>query len=185
MAREDGSARGSGRTVLAVLLAVVFLAVIGGSAGVILGMREVRANRFPNTPNLPSTGAPRPTDDNPAQFRKACPEPTVRAVVAKGGNGTLEVRRYLETELSQVWVCAGSDGQIWYQGHRKAAPDRRYPAADLIEGDNGLLLPATAMPEDRYEAANGGTRYTVSPERLTITSPDGSEEVQAAIDTFP
>ncbi|HLL65562.1 MAG TPA: hypothetical protein VK453_07400 [Micromonosporaceae bacterium] len=188
---RDNAPSGSGRTALAVALAAVFLAVIGGSAGVIVGMRELRAERFapvdgqvPGPPSSPVESQP-PASGGSGGYRDTCPPPTVSAVAAAGGGSVVGMRRYVETKLSQVWICVGRDGQLWYQGHRKGPGDRRYPDGDLVEGQNALLIRARAVTEDGYEAFNGGTKYTVSRDNVTITNPDGSQQVEPAVDAFP
>jgi hypothetical protein len=204
----------AGTKVFAALLAIFFLAVIGASAGYILGLRAKRAERHvaqqqqqptpeaPTTPTGPTdtatTGNPgggkptatatrtsTPTASTPPTGR--CLAETERDAKRKFGSpGGLAQVFYINTDLSEVWICRDSDGVLFYQGHKKSSSERnggiRPPLRDL---DNSLLLKTVASDgsggyvAENYDSASGKTtRYLVSVVRLVIEYPDGRRETQ-------
>jgi hypothetical protein len=213
---------GSGRTVLAIGLALFFLAVIGGSVGFVLGTQELRAQaravsrevgpdpvgsplptppsgspsadagtasptaRPTAPPTASPTGSPAPsaTSTVPPGGR-SCPPETERAVVAKGRGGSLKLKLYIATSLSEVWICAGSDGQLWYQGHRRSSAGATYPQESLIDGTNAVLLPAAQVAAG-FSAVNADkTSYAVFVDRLQIDGSDGTSRVEPVLSRFP
>jgi hypothetical protein len=187
-ARPDS---GAGRTLFAVTLAAVFLAIIGVSVGVVAGRRAVLGGGTPlstDSPEQPrqpgsSTTAksPRPSGKPGSATTVNCPDPMVDQ---SGYRMTLV--QYVETDLVEVWICkAAGTGKLWYQGHRKPTPTTRYPAEDLVEGQNALLRDNVnehtgAERQWIVENADDGktTTYTVSVSYVTIRQASGTEDRQ-------
>jgi hypothetical protein len=152
---------GSGRTALAVFLAVLLLAVLGSVAGYLVGhnRRDTAGGGGGNDPSSPPAG-------------EKCPQFMQDAAQKKGAALPLTLRLYIATDgPSEVWICAGTNGRLWYQGH--AVKQGRYPSEVPVEGSNGLLLGGVnAIDLGRYTAtnqdANGRTTYTVSKTALVI-----------------
>lgn len=183
--------RRTGSKVLAVLLAAVFLGVIGASVGYIVGTRVNQARADAQGGGSTGdgtggthTGSPTPRTSPPGP---PCPRPTIELAHAKGAPaGPLYRVLYVETEKSEVWICRDSSGRLWYQGHRKSSPDARYPAEDLVDGRTSLLLGqvnvTVANQRDQYLAVNvdpnngNQTRYAVTTERLVISGSFSSIE---------
>jgi hypothetical protein len=67
------------------------------------------------------------------------------------------VFRYGETSNYNVWICASEGGTLYYVGQAKN-PDK-----------GGIVLRIRSYSGERYVAANGNTRYTVTPSRLVVT----------------
>jgi hypothetical protein len=185
--------RRTGPRVLAVLLAAVFLGVIGASAGYIVGTRVKQARAEAQGGQQPGGGRqPGGTGTVPATGRGTpagppCPQPTIELAHSKGAPaGPLHRVLYIETAKSEVWICRDAAGRLWYQGHRKSTPDARYPAEDLVDGRTSLLLSqvnvTVANQKDQYLAVNvdpvngNQTRYAVTTERLLITGGYSSVE---------
>jgi hypothetical protein len=146
---------GSGRTALAVFLAVLLLAVLGSVAGYLVGH------------NKKGTAAPAPGPSG-----TACPSFIQDAAKAKGAALPMTERLYVLTDgPSEVWICAAANGRLWYQGH--AAKNGRYPDDVPVQGKTGLLLGGVnGIDQDRYQAVNndvnGITTYTVSKTTLVV-----------------
>jgi hypothetical protein len=213
MSSADKQPAGGTRSTVAVLLAVVFLTVIGASVGVMLGMRQLATQATlsqdvhpinatsaattssgttaPSDPVATTSPSRRPsaTPSPSPSAARSCPEP-MEAAVAAQAPAKLTLVLYIETAVAEVWICRASDRVLWYQGHRKSGPDARYPKDDLTQGVNSLLLShVKELPGDQYEAVNtnadGSTKYTVSIAALITSRPSQSPETQPVIAHYP
>lgn len=182
------------------LIAAVFLAVIGGSVGLTLGLRDrdrdttgaaaqttqqpvpawsaspqgrspavVEPSQPPATPTPAEVGAP-------GGASGACPD----AIRRYAGRTDLVQVHYLQTNLSEVWICRDSGGGLYFQGHRGGPEDRPIQAS----GQDWLFLTDVKQKDEAgnvYVAVNGAWTYVVSPELLKIIGADGKTETQPAI----
>jgi hypothetical protein len=162
-----------------VLVAALFLAVIGGSVGLVLGLRDRAGNQNTRGLNIgsgqtssPTQGGgqtPSPTDtpgSSASASASACPQQTVAAA----GQGALVRLLYIQTATSEVWICQDAQGDLFYQGHRGQ------PGEALDEGNNALFLTQGAPEGDGYVATNpkgkgGTTTYHVTHQDLKIDNP--------------
>jgi hypothetical protein len=183
-----------------VLIAAVFLAIIGGSAGWIAGgwakaadERATADDQYQDTPqDAPEVGDDVPQDDggNDAgnggndtggerPVANRCPAHTRQLAANSGAVGTLTAKFYLRTSRSHVWICADSNGRLFYQGFRG-----RLGVTQMVEGENALFLTDVREGSDGCVAVNKvrgqTTTYRVTADRLVITEPDGTERVENA-----
>jgi hypothetical protein len=181
---EPPPPRSRGTAFLQVLVAALFLAVIGASAGLALGLRERdrddsagrdadrTAQQVPPTtpawspsPAEPEVGKPTISPTPPAA---ACEQ----RVVAQVGRKDLTQVLYLETELSEVWICRNGIGALYYVGLR-------------LSDEAWLVLTDVEEQAEEYVATNvaegARTVYRVSAQRLVIDTADGGTEVQDAV----
>ena len=185
-----------------VLIAAIFLAIIGGSAGWIAGgwakaadERAAAEDQSQDAPqDAPAVGDDVPQNDpgvenggdgnggdaggeRPAANR--CPAHTRQLAAKNGAVGKLTAKFYLRTTRSHVWICADENGRLFYQGFRG-----RLGAAQMVEGENALFLTDVREDSDGCVAVNkaGGqvTTYRVTADRLVVTEPDGTERVENA-----
>jgi hypothetical protein len=188
MDQAPASFRDSGRVALPVLLAAVFLAVIGASAGVVAGRMSHASKLMTDGQGSGSGGAgsstgagknpsTRASGSHAASTGADCP-----AESAAGAHDTLTLVMYVEADAVEAWICrAAGNGQLWYQGHRKTTPDSRYPQEAMVEGSNSLLLGGVVvLSSGRYEAVNTDssgrvTRYDVSASQVVIARQDGTQ----------
>jgi hypothetical protein len=172
---QDPSRRG-GAIVGPLLLAVIFLAVLGGGVGFSLGtlakhQRNAAATQTDTTTRDDGSGQHNgtgggngPGTGGGQNGKKQCPAHTV----AQAGAGALTQLLYLHTAKSEVWVCADANGTLYYQGHRGQ------PGEDLQEGVNALFLRAVQHEGgDGYVATNTDqngavTEYHITPGQLVI-----------------
>ncbi len=172
-----------GRAVVAVLLAVVFLTVIGSSVGYVLGSR-VRDAR--------SAGRTTPDgSDTDTPTGKPCPRATEQDAVRrfKSQGGLVQVL-YVKTDASEVWICRDRLENLFYQGHVMSQAERGGGPREPFTDNNSLIL-QTVNPDDKggYVAENSSgtrtTRYRVSTTRLRIEYPDGRVETQDVVQHDP
>ena len=190
-----------------VAVAALFLAVIGASVGFMLGAREKAgsddggrqdAGQVVNPTQPPAvtptgdetppeqpgttggTGPGGQTEEIPTKDR--CPRHT-EWLAKKATNGGLELKLYIRTDKSEVWICADSDGELYYQGHRGPPGER------LIEGENALYLDSVAPYAGGYRATNRAedgslTSYIVDTNELEINQRSGNEK-QPVVEHHP
>jgi hypothetical protein len=162
---SEGSTRG-GRSISGPLvLAVIFLALLGGGVGYSLGRisphrQTVLAQLSASRPGPTQDGSSLPVTDvlSPAT---RCPAHIENLAAA----GTLTQVLYLHTENTEVWICRDTGGTLFYQGHRGPVGEQ------LNEGSNALFL-TTVQPEEggyvaTYTDPQGRvTLYHVKPHRI-------------------
>jgi hypothetical protein len=181
-AMADGSMRRGGPNLVPLLLAVIFLAVLGGGVGFSLGtlakhQRNAAATQADHGTQTGNTGQDNGTGQGNGSGggngagtgggqngKKQCLDHTV----AQANAGALTQLLYLHTAQSEVWVCKDSNGTLYYQGHRGQ------PGEDLVEGSNALFL-TTIQREggNGYVATNTDqagriTEYHITPTQLVI-----------------
>lgn len=158
------------------LIALIFLAIIGGSLGFILGTTggdpegSGQQTGDPSTPSVIDT-PPAPTTPPSAV---PCPEHTEELA----GTELTQVL-YVQTERSEVWICEDGEGRLFYQGHAGQ------PGEDLVEDKNAIFLPDVEKTEYGYRARNssgqGTTEYMVSSKELIIRPGEGPAETEPAV----
>ena len=183
-----------------VLIAAVFLAIIGGSAGWIAAnqanaedraAQEQQRDPGAGAPDDQRPVAPEPTADdgggndggNDGGGRDeagpdACPRHLRELAGRDGAEGSLELVLYLRTTRSHVWICRDGSGRLFYQGFRGKL------GTPMREGDNALYLTDVGGEGDTYVATNRAdgrtTTYRVSREALVITDGDGKSRTEPA-----
>ena len=146
---EDFTRRG-GPTLGRLLVAVIFLALLGGIVGYGLGVLSKRDR---------ATAASGATEATTSATH--CPS----HAESLAGVALYRVL-YVRTAGSEVWICRDAGGRLYYQGHRGQ------PNEQLVESQNALFLSAVVSDgDDGYVATNtssGGriTKYHVTPDQL-------------------
>jgi hypothetical protein len=175
----------------ALSLVVVVLAVVGGSTGYFLGLRELHLRDV--AADHDAGGGSASGSSQGAGKGSASPVPSGKPCLAEtealarqraGSPGRLTQVMYIRTvgaqTGSEVWICRDSNGRLFYQGHRLSAEETAgAPREKLVEGDNALFL-LDPVPDGvhRYIATNTddgkSTTYTVTATTLTIVKPSGA-----------
>ncbi len=158
-----------------VVIATVFLSIIGMSAGLVLGSRQKRAERQAQEQQQQQQPVLLPTSRDP---RPECRPETQRMAQAAGAAGTLRIQLLLRTATSAVWICEDDQGRYYYHGNR-GGEDARW-----VENETALFL--TGVRRDGSDeafvvTAVDGTTFSVTPNRLFISHKDGREEIQSAV----
>ncbi len=172
---------------LPVLIAAVFLTIIGVTVGLSLGARaRDRAEAPTGAPARSAAPFPAPSAAGTRPSSAAasmCPEQTQQDSRGLGAQGRLVVRRHIVTGdpaatkgVSDVYVCADARGRLYY--HAKSGD----LAAPWLEGGNAILLGGVREAGGVYVATNespaGTYTYEVFADRLRITRPGGKSETQ-------
>jgi len=164
------------RTTIAIVVAVVLLAVLGGSVGYILATanRDGKDTGGGAASPTPTTG---PTSASPTGTKKGtspatstttrktypptgpgdCPQQTVEAAGV-----SLVLVKFLKTARSEIWICKDQQNKLYYQGHIRS---RDFTAAT---SDNSLFLRNVTVENDVYRATNNNFVYLVSTDGLRI-----------------
>jgi hypothetical protein len=189
MSDFDDEPRGRSATG-AVIIAVIFLALLGTGVGLVLGSQNKKddpgkqvagdATAAPTRPPTAGTSTPKPTNTrtpgNNGTYRPTakdkCPQQTEEAAGA-----TLAVKRYVRTNRSEAWICSGG-GKLYYQGHVIGSS---FGGATT---DTTIFLSTVALEGDVYIANNGDTNYIVSTESLRIEKNGNVQNDEAVVDLY-
>jgi hypothetical protein len=160
-----------------VVIATVFLSIIGMSAGLVLGARDKRAARESQQQQQQQPEGPvaQPTEGYDA--RPECRPETQRMGADAGATGTLRIALLLRTESAAVWICEDASGRFYYHANRGGE------RAPWLERETALFLPDVRHEGDGayVVTAADGTNFSITPKRLLIVHSDGREEVQSVI----
>lgn len=170
--------RSRGTVVVQVLVAALFLAVIGGSVGLALGLRDrdggggarqgggaTQAGQ-PRGSQTQAGDTPRPSDTRPST---PCPN----GIAEQADRGALAQVLYIRTKFSEVWICRDDAGALYYQGHRLSRDDWLFLTDVRREGEEYL---ATSL--------DGKTVYHVSRQQLVIENAGGGEPEEQPVVTI-
>ncbi|MBB4766008.1 hypothetical protein ACFQFC_17490 [Amorphoplanes digitatis] len=148
-----------------VVIATVFLSIIGMSAGLVLGSHH----KTPPERDV-SAGSSLPTE--PVITSVPCP-PEMHATARRlGYNVTLvQVLRVRAASTgTTVWICRDEADRLYYQGNRGGYET-------WIEGKTALFLTGVVRKDDGFFAvAANGTTFFVSERRLEIVRKKGAAE---------
>lgn len=159
-----------------VVIATVFLTIIGMSAGLVLGARAER-EAGDATAQAPQTLAPHTQEPSVRTSRQPCRPETQVLGRRAGANGTLWVVLKVRTVSSTVWICSDADDELYYHANRGG------DEAEWIEDTTALFLPGVVASGGGYRArsTNGDGRVTVfdvTRQRLAIRHGQGKTEIQ-------
>ena len=179
----------------AVIIAVIFLAVLGTGVGIVLGSqaKNDKGDNVGNdttvsaSPSPTGTGTPTtdPTNTGGTKTRpptntksytspdgRDCPQQTEEAA-----GTSLSLKLYIRTSSAEVWICQGG-GRTVYQGHLLGRP---FPSAT---SDHTLFIGSVNFSGGVYSATNGNTTYYVSPERLRREENGVEKQNEAVVETY-
>jgi hypothetical protein len=183
-------------TTVAIVLAVVFLTVLGAGVGLVLAIGsngKGTGNDVANETSGPSltpsarTGTDEPYNGGtntrtrtappgksyPPTRKDACPKQSEEAA------GTpLTLLLFIRTARSEVWICQGQ-GRTFYQGHVRGGP---FTAAT---SDNTIFITNVRYEAGVHAATNGDTVYYVSAERLRILTNGQEKSNEPAEESYP
>jgi hypothetical protein len=158
-----------------VVIATVFLSIIGMSVGLVLGSRHRQdvGETQQHQPRQQATTpvVPEATEDD----RPPCRKETRDVARRFNATGTLRIALLLRTGTSAVWICEDEAGRLYYHANRGGEKAR------WIENETALFLPDVQRDGDGYVVtAPDGTNFSVTRERLFIVHKDGRQEIQEA-----
>ena len=145
-----------------VVIATVFLTIIGMVGGFVLGERRRAADIADDGQQQQQPEA----SASPTPTGSACPPETSATAARLGFPAELRQVFKVETENgTTAWICQDADGALYYQG-KTGGRD-----APLVEGENGLFLPdVEARGTDHYAVvADNGSKIEVDRRTLEVT----------------
>jgi len=168
MSLSPGGGRGGGVAVLQVLLAMLFLAIIGGTVGYLAGEQHNKVHKDSSAgSSSASTGASKSAQSSTGGSGSSAGAERCPAHTESLAGVQLTVVIHLHTTVgTDVWICKSADGTLFYQG-RKAKS-----GTDFNEGVNALFLRDVSYEGGEYVARNydsgngSTTEYHVTESRL-------------------
>jgi len=155
-----------------VVIATVFLTIIGMSAGIALASWHKGQQQTSQ-----AQGAGTTTDVSTTPSAEPCRPETQAIAPSQGAHGTLWIKLLLRTtSRTAVWICEDEAGQLFYHANRGGED------AEWIEGKTALFM-AGVQPDDAggYEVtASDGTTFSINSSRLYIVHANGKPETQPA-----
>ncbi len=159
------------------VIATVFLTIIGMAAGYVLGERHRQNGNDQQNQSQPqpatSSTAAQPSSA-PTSTGAACPrEASEKAVEAARPAQLSQVMKIVTDNGTTVWICADPAGALYYQSKTGGVD------STLVQGKNGLfLLNVHKTGTDQYEAyaPNDGNRIDVSRKTLDIHFSNGTQQ---------
>ena len=156
-----------------VVIATVFLTIIGMTVGFMLGEQHRRRARIEGAGQI-RTPAPAPWTEpaaGPTASGRLCPDETLQTAASLQLPAELhQVLKIVTANGTTVWICEDPAGALYYQGKTGGVD------APLVQKKNGLFLSRVRRLPDRdeYEAtAANGNSFVVSRERLEVHFTDG------------
>jgi hypothetical protein len=158
-----------------VVIATVFLSIIGMSAGLVLGDRHKRSQEA--TPPAGQGQSSEPAV-RPSPRGTPCPEQSQVIGAKRGAVGVLTIDLKLKTKSSTVWICEDEAGNLYYQG-KTGGSDTPW-----VEGKTALFMTGVQRDGDGYAVtASDGNTFSINADRLRIVHKrDGKVEWQPAVD---
>lgn len=162
-----------------VVIATVFLTIIGMTSGFVLGERrqdQERASLQQPQQTKATTTPPitRPAPTTAVTSGPFCP-PETRELAAKLGWPGKELRQVFKVQTNNgttVWICGDRSGRLYYQSKTGGLE------SELKQNENGLFLTdVQVLGENDYQAiASDGTEFLVDDKRLEVRHKDGNVE---------
>jgi len=158
-----------------VVIATVFLTIIGMSAGIALASWH-KAQKTGDQPQSISTPTYEPPT-SPAPSGEPCRPESQSMGRQAGAQGVLRIQLLLRTKSSAVWICEDEGGRYYYHANKVSADD------EWTEGVTALFLTGVQPDGSGGYAviAADGTAFTITKQRLVIVHRDGRKEVQEAV----
>jgi hypothetical protein len=158
---------------LPVVIATIFLTVIGMSAGLALGARH----RHRNADDQPRNNLPTVVTrtDAPSTDPKLCTSHTQQIAAHYGAQGELTIMLRLQTDKSTIWICRDSAGALFYHANRGGE------FATWQEGTTALFMSGVRAVGDQYVVTSSdGVTFRVDSRQLEVVHKDGRIETQKA-----
>jgi hypothetical protein len=158
-----------------VVIATVFLTIIGMTGGFVLGERHRDRLRAADPQDTTAVVGPYP--DNSSESFSApsgplCPDETI-AFAAENGYPTdlRQIFKAVTDNDTNVWICEDGNGALYYQSQTRASSGK------FVQRENALFLPkASRQGDNQYLAiATDGARFLINEKQLRVTFPNGKD----------
>lgn len=158
-----------------VVIATVFLTIIGGTFGFMLGERHRKDGA---TPQETSTTGPAGEPSSAAPSEPACPDEAIQfAADNQLPTDLRQIFKIITVRGTTVWICRDGAGSLYFQS-KTGGVDK-----PLVQGKNALFLSTVSqVGEDEYVAVAtvDGNRFEVNRQQLVVHFASGkADDVQA------
>ncbi|GAA0530627.1 hypothetical protein GCM10010172_09140 [Paractinoplanes ferrugineus] len=165
------------------VIATVFLTIIGMTAGFVLGERHRDRLRAADPQDTTDIVTPYPADSSYASGPSGalCPDETIAFAAANGYPADLrQIFKAVTNNDTNVWICEDSNGQLYYQSQTKAS------SGVFDQTANALFLPrANRQGDNEYSAvASDGAKFLINSKQLRITFPDGRKPQVNSVESW-
>jgi hypothetical protein len=160
-----------------VVIATVFLTIIGMTAGFMLGERDRNQVTGSSQPQETTSGY---QPSSAALDGPLCPDETLQTAQAGGFSSDLRQVFKIKTQNgTTVWICKDATGSLYYQG--KTGGD-----SPLVQHKNGLFLTNVSRDsDDEYEAVDQkGNRFVVNRKQFTLHFVSGEEQTSPVVESY-
>ncbi len=141
------------------VIATIFLTIIGGTVGFMLGERQRNddGGAGPQETTTTQTAA-EPPSTSPSG--SSCPPEAIKLAATD----LRQVFKIITTNGTTVWICQDSAGSLYYQAKTRSEDGQ------LVQGRNGLFLDdVERLGEDEYRAtATNGNTFEVNRSHLLV-----------------
>ncbi|MCU7722998.1 hypothetical protein ODJ79_04660 [Actinoplanes sp. KI2] len=165
-----------------VVIATVFLTIIAGTVGFMLGERHRSDGRGAGPGETNETQGVSNTSASSAPSEPACPEAVIQTADRLGLPTDLrQVFKIVTERRTVVWICQDGGGKLYFQSKTPKTQDADEP---LIQGKNALFLNGVQeVGNDEYTAvASDGNSFEVNRRQLVVHFVSGKDDdVQAVV----
>jgi hypothetical protein len=156
-----------------VVIATVFLTIIGGTFGFMLGERHRDDGGTPSAGRTTGTqGYTQPSSAEPT--RLACPKEAIQfAAENQLPTDLTQIFKIITTKGTTVWICQDGAGSLYFQS-KTGGVDK-----PLVQGKNALFLSTVSqVGENEYEAVAtvDGNRFDVNRRQLVVHFTNGNAD---------
>ena len=149
------------------VIATVFLTIIGMTGGYVLGERHRRDNQSQQStqgPSQPAANAGQPTAQ-PTINGTPCPDAAQQAATQRGVGNLSQVLMIKTSNHSTIWICKDPEGNLYYQSHTRVNGQD----VPLVQNLSGLFLPNVTSTDAGYVVYDQKrNKFTVSRKQLQI-----------------
>jgi hypothetical protein len=152
-----------------VVIATVFLTIIGMTAGYVLGERHRRDTPNASSPGSGSGAPSAPSDAASAPTTSvsgpACPDPAQQAAAVLGASRLTQIFKIVTDNRTTVWICEDPRGELYYQSHTLLNGEDK----PLQQNRNGLFLPGVTRTGSGFEVYDQyRNHFEISRQKLQI-----------------
>lgn len=162
------------------VIATVFLTIIGMTGGFVLGERHRDQLRVANPEDTTAVVNPYPDNSSASVVPSGplCPDETI-AFAAQNRLPTdlYQIFKITTRNDTIVWICQDGAGSLYYQSHTKAS------SGALVQNKNGLFLTGVSRRgENEYLAvSHEGNEFLVNDQELRVTFANGDDPQVSAV----
>jgi hypothetical protein len=158
-----------------VVIATVFLTIIGGTAGFMLGERHRDDGAAPReTTTTDEAGQP----SLAAPSGPPCPDEAIRFAASQQLPTDLrQIFKIITNSGTTVWICQDGANSLYYQSKTGRVD------SPLVQGKNGLFLDhVSRVGDDEFEAtATNGNTFEVSRRQLVVHFANGKPDQVSSV----